>query len=97
MFVLGSGGSPGVVEFETLIAEVGLAVSTALRGLQRQRRFTETTHDGYAAQIYCVPIPGGEQGRQGDKVRFCSSKTRKKARKSLKRDRKDEFVLLSFQ
>lgn len=65
MFVLGSRGSPGVVEFETLVAKVGLAVSAALRGLQRLRRLTETTHDGYAAQTYCVPVPGGKTGGKG--------------------------------
>lgn len=67
MFVLSSRGSPGVVEFETLVAEVGLAVSTALSGLQGLRRLTETTHNGYAAQTDCVPVPKGQTGGQGDK------------------------------
>lgn len=67
MFVLSSRGSPGVVEFETLIAEVGLAVSAALRGLQRLRRFTEAAHDGDAAQTYCVPVPTGQTCVHGDK------------------------------
>lgn len=67
MFVLSSRGSPGVVEFETLVAEVGLAVSAAFSGLQRLRRLTETTHDGYAAQTYSVPVPKGQTGVQGDK------------------------------
>lgn len=69
VFVLSSGSSPGVVEFETLVAEVGLAVSTAFSGLQRLRRFTETTHDGYTAQTYSVPVPRGQTGGRGDKER----------------------------
>lgn len=60
MFVLSAGGSPRVVEFETLVAKVGFAVSTALSGLQRLRRFTEGTHDGHTAQTYSVPVPEGE-------------------------------------
>ncbi len=67
--MLSSRGSPGVVEFETLVAEVGLAVSAAFSGLQRLRGLTETTHDGYAAQTYCVPVPKGQTGAQGDKDR----------------------------
>lgn len=62
MFVLSSRGSPGVVEFKTLVAEVGLAVSATLSGLQRLRRLTEATHDGYAAQTHCVPVPKGQTG-----------------------------------
>lgn len=58
-----------MVEFKTLVAEVGLAVSAALSGLQRLRRLTETTHDGYTAQTYCVPVPKGHTGVQGDKGR----------------------------
>lgn len=69
VFVLSSRGSPGVVEFETLVAEVGLAVSAALGGLQRLRRLTEATHDGYAAQAHCVPVPEGQTGGDGDKSR----------------------------
>lgn len=69
MFVLSSGRSPRVVEFETLVAEVGLAVSAAFCGLQRLRRLTETTHDGHAAQTDCVPVPRGQTGVQGDKGR----------------------------
>lgn len=67
--MLSSRGSPRVVEFETLIAEVRLAVSTALCCLQSLRRFTEATHDGYAAQTYCVPVPKGHVWTQGDKER----------------------------
>lgn len=58
-----------MVEFKTLIAEVGLAVSAALGGLQRLRRLTETTHDGHAAQTHSVPVPKGQAGEQGDKSR----------------------------
>lgn len=68
MFVLGSRGSPGVVEFKALVAEVGLAVCTALSGLQRLGRLTESTHDGYSAQTYRVPVPGGGNRGQRDKV-----------------------------
>lgn len=60
MLVLGSRGSPGVVELKTLVAEVGLAVSAALGGLQGLRRFTEAAHDGDAAKTHCVPVPEGE-------------------------------------
>ncbi len=69
VFMLSSRGSPRVVEFKTLIAEVGLAVSAALSGLQRLRRLTETTHDGHAAQTDCVPVPKGQTGEQEDKGR----------------------------
>ena len=65
--MLSSGSSPGVVEFEALIAEVGFAVSTAFSGLQSLRRLTETTHDGYTAQTDSVPVPRGQRGVQGDK------------------------------
>lgn len=58
-----------MVKFETLVAEVGLTVSTALGGLQRLRRFTESTHDSYAAQAYSVPVPKGHTGVQRDKGR----------------------------
>lgn len=67
MFVLSPRCSPGMVKFETLIAEVRLAVGTALRCLQRLRRFTESTHDGYAAQAYCVPVPKGHTGVQSER------------------------------
>lgn len=60
MFVLSARGSPWMIEFETFIAKVGFAVSTALSGLQRLRRFTEGTHDGHAAQTYSVPVPKRE-------------------------------------
>lgn len=59
MFVLSSRGSPGVVEFETLVAEVGLAVSAALSGLQSVRRLTELAHHCHTAQTHCVSVPGG--------------------------------------
>lgn len=67
VFMLSSWCSPGMVEFETLIAEVGLAVSAAFSSLQRLRWLTKTTHDGDAAQTYCVPVPRGQTGAQGDK------------------------------
>ncbi len=69
VFVLCPWRPPRVVEFKTLIAEVGLAVSAALSGLQRLRRLTETTHDGHAAQTDCVPVPKGQTGEQEDKGR----------------------------
>lgn len=105
MFMLGSRGSPGVVEFETLVAEVGFAVSASLSGLQRLRRLTETTHDGYTAQAYCVPVPKGHTGdreiRENLK-QFCKRKN-KTARKEeslkinkLRRLIASEFALLSF-
>lgn len=102
MFVLGSRGSPGVVEFETLIAEVGLAVSAALTGLQRLRGLTETTHDGDAAQTYCVPVPKGQTGGQGDKGRakaILQQKRKQERRSPLRQGRlsSSEFALLSFQ
>lgn len=62
MFVLSSRGSPGVVELETLIAEVGLAVSAALGGLQRLGGLAEATHDGDAAQTDGVSVPKGQRG-----------------------------------
>lgn len=60
MFVLSSGRSPGMVKFEALVAKVGLAVGAAFRGLQRLRGLAETTHDGHAAQTYCVSVPRGQ-------------------------------------
>lgn len=69
MLVLGSRGSPRVVKFKTLVAEVGLAVSTALGGLQRLGRLTEATHDGYAAQAQRVSVPGGCTWVHRDKCR----------------------------
>lgn len=56
-----------MVEFETLIAEVGLAVSAALGGLQRLGRLAEPTHDGDAAQTDGVSVPKGQTGAEGDK------------------------------
>lgn len=57
--MLSSRRPPGVVEFEALVAEVGLAVGAALRGLQRLRRFAEAAHDRHAAQTYRLPVPEG--------------------------------------
>lgn len=57
MFVLGTGSPPWVVELEALVAEVGLAVSTALGGLQRLGWLAEAAHDGNVAQADGVPVP----------------------------------------
>lgn len=59
MFVLGTGSPPRVVELEALVAEVGLAVSTALGGLQRLGGLAEATDDGDASQADGVPVPWG--------------------------------------
>lgn len=59
--MLGSGGPPGVVEFETFIAKVGFAVGAALGGLQGLRRLAESAHDGDAAQTQRVPVPDRDQ------------------------------------
>ena len=66
VFVLRPGSSPGVVQFETLVAEVGLTVGAAFSGLQGLRGFTETTHDGHTAQTYRLPVPGWQIGRHRD-------------------------------
>lgn len=66
-----------MVKFEALVAEVGLAVSAALRGLQRLRRLTEATHDGHAAQAQRVSVPEGGTWVQRDKCR-------KKGKKAFK-------------
>lgn len=58
VFVLSPRGPPRVVELEALITEVGPAVSAALRGFKRLRRFTELAHDGDAAQTHRVSVPG---------------------------------------
>ena len=55
--MLGPGGSPGVVQLETLVAEVGLAVCTALGGLQGLGGLTEATQDGHTAQADRVAVP----------------------------------------
>lgn len=67
MFVLGTGSPPWVVELEALVAEVGLAVSTALGGLQRLGWLAEAADDGDAAQADGVPVPLGSTGAQRDK------------------------------
>ena len=63
VLVLGPGRSPGVVELETLVAEVGPAVGTALGGFQSLGRFAEAAQDGHTAQTHRVSVPDGE-GRQ---------------------------------
>lgn len=49
--------SPWVIEFETLIAEIGPAVSTALGGFQSLRRLTKLAHHSHTAQTHCVSVP----------------------------------------
>ena len=49
---------PWVIELETLITEIGSAVSTAFGGLQSLRRFTELAHHCHTAQAHCVSVPG---------------------------------------
>lgn len=48
-----------MVELEALVAEVGLAVSTALGRLQRLGWLAEAADDGNAAQADGVPVPWG--------------------------------------
>lgn len=83
--MLSSRRSPRVVELETLVAKVGLAVSAALGSLQRLGRLTETAHDGYAAQTYCVPVPKGQTCVHGDKSKavIILQRQRKKATKKI--------------
>lgn len=57
VFVLGARCAPRVVQFETLVAEVGPAVGAAFSGFQGLRRFAELTHDRHSAQTHCVPVP----------------------------------------
>lgn len=67
VFVLRPGSPPGVVKFETLVAEVGLAVGAALGGLQGLRGLTEAAHDGDTAQAQRVSVPEGSTRVQGEK------------------------------
>lgn len=55
ILVLGFEGSPGVVNFETLVAIACAAVHAALGGLLRWR-FAEVTHDSYGCPG-CLPVP----------------------------------------
>jgi len=57
VFVLGPGGPPRVVQLEALVAEVSLAVGTALGGLQGLGGLTEATQDGHTAQADRVSVP----------------------------------------
>lgn len=75
MLVLSSRGPPGVVEFETLVAEVGFAVGAALSGLQRLRRFTETAHYRHAAQADRLPVPEEEDEGQSS-GKHCSTENK---------------------
>lgn len=67
MLVLCTGSPPWVVELEALIAEVGLAVSAALGGLQGLGGLAEAADDGDAAQADGVPVPWGQTEAQRDK------------------------------
>lgn len=60
MFVLRPRRTPGVVQLETLVTEIGPAVGTALGGLQSLRRLTELAHHGHTAQTHCVSVPGDD-------------------------------------
>lgn len=62
MLVLGARSPPWVVQLEALVAEVGLAVSAALSGLQGLGGLAEAAHYGNAAQADCVPVPWGQRG-----------------------------------
>lgn len=59
MFMLCPWCPPWVIQLETLIAEIGPAVSAAFGGLQSLRRFTKLTHHSHTAQTHCVSVPGG--------------------------------------
>lgn len=58
--------SPWVIEFETLIAEIRPAVSTALGGFQSLRRLTELAHHSHTAQTHRVSVPEKGKVRQTD-------------------------------
>lgn len=68
MFMLCPWRPPRVVQLETLITEIGPAISAALSGLQSVRRLTELAHHCHTAQTHCVSVPGGrvEEGEQKD-------------------------------
>lgn len=55
--MLRPGCPPRVVQLETLIAEVGPAVSAALCGLQGLGRLTELAHHSHTAQTDCMSVP----------------------------------------
>lgn len=60
MFVLRPRRPPRMIQLETLVAEIGPAVSTTFGGLQSVRRFAELTHHCNAAQTHRVSVPGGD-------------------------------------
>lgn len=59
MFMLCPWRPPWVIQLETLVAEIGPAVSTAFGGLQSLRRFTKLAHHSHIAQTHCVSVPRG--------------------------------------
>ncbi len=69
MFVLCPWRPPRVIQLETLITEIGPAVSAAFGGLQSLRRLTELAHHSHTAQTHCVSVPGGGVSSKGGKNR----------------------------
>lgn len=67
VFMLCPWRPPRVIQLETLVTEIGPAISAALCGLQSLRRLTELAHHSNTAQAHCVPVPGGcvEREQQG--------------------------------
>lgn len=57
VLVLGTRRTPGVVQLETLVTEIGPAVSAAFSGLQGLRGLAELTHHCHAAKTHCLPVP----------------------------------------
>ena len=73
MFMLCPWRPPRVIQLETLITEIGPAVSAALGGLQSLRRLTKLTHHSHTAQTHCVSVPGGgAEGEQQVSFMVCS-------------------------
>lgn len=56
--------SPGVIELETLVAEISSAVSAAFSGLQSLWRFTKLTHHCDTAQTHRVSVPGDDHHKK---------------------------------
>lgn len=63
MFMLCPRCPPWVIQLETLVAEIGPAVSAAFSCLQSLRGFTKLAHHSHVAQTHCVSVPrgGGER------------------------------------
>lgn len=59
---------PRVIQLETLVTEIGPAVSAALSGLPSLRRLTKLAHHSHTAQTHCVSVPGG--GERAARVRL---------------------------